>query len=419
MKRVAVTGIGVIAPNGEDVENFYINLINGKSAIALVKNYNVDKFNSKIAAQALFFDPVAHGIPKADAERMDRYVQFTVAAAKQAVIDSGIDFAEQNPYRCGTILANAICGTRYMETEFLRVTNNAKESIDPSKGTEYLYDAAMFNTPSAELSQLYNLMGCAFTVSTGCTAGTDSLGCALELIREGRLDIAIAGAGEAPITPITFGAFDVVNVLSKRNGAPAEASRPFEAGRDGFVLSEGAGILILESEESVRRRGVVPYCELLGFASTNNAYHMTDLPSDGDAMASCIKLTLDDAQLIPEKISYISAHGSSTHQNDVFETNAYKKVFGDNAHKVPISSIKSMIGHPLAAANAIESVLCSMIFLRGILPPTINHVRKDPQCDLDYIPNKAREKHVDYILKTSSGFSGIHSSIVFGRWRDK
>jgi beta-ketoacyl-acyl-carrier-protein synthase II len=415
MKRVVVTGVGVIAPCGKNKDTFYNNLVAGKSCVEKVENFDVSLFNSRIAAQVLDFNPLDFGISEEDAQRMDRYVQFAVAATGEAIKDSKLQFNNLDPYRTGVILANAICGTRFMEEEFLLVTDWGKNPIDPRKGRPYLYDAAMFNTPCTEISSLYKLKGVNCTLSTGCTAGTDSVGFAYELIKEGRQDVIISGASEAPITPITFGAFDVINAISKRNNEPHKASRPFDRQRDGFVISEACGIVILEELEHALRRGAPIYCEVIGYGTSCNAYHMTDLPEDGVAMAKCIEETFRDAGIEKEKIDYINTHGSSTPQNDVFETNAYKLVFGDYAYKIPISSIKSMIGHPLAAANAVESVLCAMIFKHNILPPTINLEEPDPRCDLDYIPNKAKEKKVNYILKTSSGFSGIHSSLIFKR----
>ena len=415
MRRVVITGIGVICAAGEDKKEFYTNLIEGKPCIERVENFDVSLFVSKIASQDLSFDPLKFGIT--EHERMDRYVQFAIAAGKQAVTDSKIDFSKEEPYRCGVVLANAICGTRFMEEEFLLVTDWGKKPIDPRKGRPFLYDAAMFNTPSAELGAIYQTKGMNCTISTGCTAGTDSMGFAFELIREGRQDIVIAGASEAPITPITFGAFDVVNVLAKNNDEPHKASRPFDNKRNGFVISEAAGILILEELEHAKKRGAHIYAEVTGYGTSCNAFHMTDLPENGEPMARCMREAMDEAKIIPEDIDYINAHGSSTRQNDVFETDAYKRALGNAAYKIPISSIKSMIGHPLAAANAVEGVLCCMIFEEGYLPPTINQEEPDPRCDLDYIPNKKRKLMPDCILKTSSGFSGIHSSIVFKRWR--
>ena len=416
-RRVVVTGVGIISPNGIGKEACWQNMINGVSAIKRVTEFDVAMFNTKIAAQVRDFDPLKLGLTKGEAIRMDRYVQFALVAARMALEDSGLDLKRVSRERMGVSLANAICGTKYMEEEFALVTENGQKPIDPTIVRPDLYDASMFNTPSSEIAAQYGLQGICNTISTGCTAGTDAVGFSLEAIQDGDVDIMITGASEAPITPITFGAFDTVNVLSTHNDEPEKASRPFDARRNGFVISEGAGILIVEELGHAKKRGAQIYCEIAGFGTTCNAYHMTDLPPEGDAKAACIKLALEDAQANPEDIDYINAHGSSTRQNDVFETNAYKMVFGDYAYNIPISSLKSMIGHPLAAANGIELALGSLIFDHHILPPTINQEEADPQCDLDYIPNVAREKRVTCMLKTSSGFSGIHSAMVLRRFK--
>lgn len=414
-KRVVITGIGTVSPNGIGKDNVWAGMSSGRSGVKRVDGFDVSVFNTKIAAEVRDFDPFKLGLNHDEVMRMDRYVQFAVVAGQMALKDSGLDLSKEDRQRVGVSLANAICGTKYMEEEFALVTDDGKKPIEPSKVRPDLYDAAMFNTPSIEISSKYNLKGICNTLSTGCTAGTDSIGFALETIQDGEQDIMFCGAAEAPITPITFGAFDVVNVLSCRNDRPEAASRPFDNKRDGFVLSEGAGLLILEELNHALKRGAPIYCELLGFGTSCNAFHMTDLPSEGTAMTNCIKLALEDSGVKPGEIDYINAHGSSTRMNDIFETNAYKTVFGEYAYKLPISSFKSMIGHPLAAANAIEMTVCSMIFEKNILPPTINQEEKDPLCDLDYIPNVARAKKVNTILKTSSGFSGIHSSLVLRR----
>jgi len=415
-RRVVITGIGVVSPNGIGKDNAWKGMSGGVSGIKRVDGFDVSVFNTKIAAEVRDFDPFKLGLTHAEAMRMDRYVQFGVVAGNMAIKDSGIDFAKVDPERIGVCLANAICGTKYMEEEFALVTDDGKKPIDPSLVRPDLYDAAMFNTPSIELSAKYGLKGICNTLSTGCTAGTDSMGFGLEAIQDGEQDIMICGAAEAPITPITFGAFDVVNVLSVRNDEPEKASRPFDNKRDGFVLSEGAGLLVLEELNHALKRNAHIYCEVMGFGTSCNAFHMTDLPGDGDAMKNCITLGLKDANIKPAEIDYINAHGSSTRMNDIFETNAYKAIFGDYAYKLPISSLKSMIGHPLAAANAVEFTICAMIFEKNILPPTINQEEKDPQCDLYYIPNQAIAKKVNIILKTSSGFSGIHSALVLKRF---
>lgn len=416
-RRVVITGVGIVSPNGIGNENCYKAMIGGVSAVRRVSEFDVSLFNTKIAAQVNDFDPVALGLTWEEAIRMDRYVQFALVAARMALDDSKLNLNKVDKERMGVSLANAICGTKYMEEEFALVTDNGTKPINPALVRPDLYDAAMFNTPSSEISAKYGLMGVCNTISTGCTAGTDSVGFAFESIQNGDADVMIAGASEAPITPITFGAFDTVNVLSVHNDIPEKASRPFDNRRNGFVISEGAGLLIVEELEHAKKRGARIYCEIKGFGTTCNAFHMTDLPPEGDAMADSIILAMQEAGIKPSELSYVNAHGSSTRQNDVFETSAYKMALGDAAYKIPISSVKSMIGHPLAGANGIELALSSLIFERGILPPTINQEEKDPACDLDYIANKAREKKVDSILKTSSGFSGIHSAMVLERYR--
>ena len=415
-RRVVVTGVGVISPNGIGNEACWKGMINGVSAIKRVVEFDVSMFNTKIAAQVRDFDPVELGLSREDAIRMDRYVQFALVASRMALEDAKLDLTKVNKERMGISLANAICGTKYMEEEFALVTDSGKNPIDPSMVREDLYDAAMFNTPSSEISAKYGLKGVCNTISTGCTAGTDAVGFGFEVIQDGEADIMITGASEAPVTPITFGAFDVVNVLSTHNDEPEKASRPFDAKRNGFVISEGCGLLILEDLEHALKRGARIYCEIIGFGTTCNAYHMTDLPPEGDAMADSITLALQDAGVQPQELDYINAHGSSTRQNDVFETNAYKMALGDQAYKIPISSLKSMIGHPLAGANGVELAVGALIFERNRIPPTINQEEPDPDCDLDYVPNVARDKRVNCMLKTSSGFSGVHSSMVLRRF---
>ncbi len=415
-RRVVVTGVGIVSPNGIGKEECYKSMINGVSAVRRVTEFDVSLFNTKIAAQVRDFDPLKLGLSRDEAIRMDRYVQFAMVAARMALEDSKLKLNQVDKERIGVSLANAICGTKYMEEEFALVTDSGQKPIDPTVVRPDLYDASMFNTPSSELSAKYGLKGICNTISTGCTAGTDSVGFSFEAISDGDADIMITGAAEAPITPITFGAFDTVNVLSVHNDQPEKASRPFDFKRNGFVISEGSGILILEELQHALRRGARIYCEVIGFGTTCNAFHMTDLPPEGDAMAESITLALDDAAIKPTDLDYINAHGSSTRQNDVFETSAYKMALGDYAYKIPISSLKSMIGHPLAGANGIELAIGALIFERNILPPTINQEEPDPQCDLDYIPNEARGKKVNCMLKTSSGFSGIHSAMVLRRF---
>ena len=412
LRRAVVTGLGVIAPGGIGKESFWKAMIEGRSQTALIESFDTTGFLSKVAAEVKGFDPEGFGLDGTEAAGMDRYLQFALAGAKMAVEDSGLDLINEERERCGVAVANAICGTKWMEEEFLRVTDNGRGPIDPALASQYLYDASIFNSPANFIAAKYGLKGGACVLSTGCTAGTDSVAYAAECIQLGLTDVMVTGASEAPITPIALAAFDVIKALSKHNDEPASASRPFDKTRNGFVLSEGCGILVLEEYEHAKRRGADIYAEVSGFGSTSNAYHMTDLPPDGEALARSMVIAMNDAGINPDDLDYISSHGSSTEQNDVFETNAIKTALGDAAYTVPISSIKSMIGHPLSAANAIELVLSAMIIKRGVVPPTINYANPDPKCDLDYVPNAARDTKVRTVLKTSSGFSGIHSSLI-------
>src|SRR3990167_3343164 len=306
-RRVVVTGVGIISPNGVGKEACWDAMVNGRSAVRRVTEFDVSMFNTKIAAQVRDFDPIEFGLTHEEAVRMDRYVQFAMVAAKMAIEDARLNLRAENRNRIGVSLANAICGTKYMEEEFALVTDSGKNPIDPTIVRPDLYDASMFNTPSSEISAKYGLQGVCNTISTGCTAGTDSVGFSYEAICDGDADIMITGASEAPITPITFGAFDTVNVLSVHNDNPEKASRPFDAKRNGFVISEGAGLLVVEELEHALKRGARIYCEITGFGTTCNAYHMTDLPPEGDAMADSITLALEDAGIKPETIDYVNA----------------------------------------------------------------------------------------------------------------
>jgi beta-ketoacyl-acyl-carrier-protein synthase II len=414
-RRVVITGLGVIAPGGIGKDAFWDSMINARTQTGLITAFDTSDFLSKVAAEVRGFNPAVFGISDEEASGMDRYLQFALAGAKLAVEDAGLKSGGLDGERCGVALANAICGTKWMEEEFLRVTMNGHGPIDPALASPYLYDASIFNSPANFIAARYGLKGGACVISTGCTAGTDSAAYAYENIQLGLCDMMITGASEAPITPIALAAFDVIKALSKHNDEPGAASRPFDRTRNGFVLAEGAGILVLEEYGHAARRGAKIYAEIAGFGSTCNAYHMTDLPPDGEALARSIKMAMDEARINASDVDYISSHGSSTEQNDVFETNAIKTALGEHACRVPVSSIKSMIGHPLSAANSIELALSAMVMERGAIPPTANYREPDPACDLDYVPNAARDKKVDVVIKTSSGFSGIHSSMVLRR----
>ncbi|MDC3962400.1 beta-ketoacyl-[acyl-carrier-protein] synthase family protein [Polyangium jinanense] len=413
-RRVVVTGLGIIAPNGIGVQRFWENALAGRSGIYAIDTFPTEGFKSKIAGQVRDFDPMACGLREDQARRLDRYAQFAVAASIMAIKDAGIDVAALVPEKCGVCIGNAICGTAYMEQEFLAVTERGRAELRPELVNSCLYQNSTFNAASSEVASLYGMRGNCFTMSTGCTGGLDAIGAALDAIRDGDVDLMICGASEAPITPVAMGAFDVVGALSsKRNDTPSRASRPFDGTRDGFVLGEGAGILILEEREHALRRNARIYAELRGFGSCNNAFHMTDLPPDGKDLARALRLALADARITPQEVDYVCGHGSSTRQNDTNETAALKIVFGDHAYKLAVNSLKGMVGHPLAAANALEAVASVLSIHTGMLFPTINYEVEDPTCDLFYVPNEAIQRDVKVVVKDASGFSGIHSALIF------
>ncbi|MDH4274301.1 MAG: beta-ketoacyl-[acyl-carrier-protein] synthase family protein [Gammaproteobacteria bacterium] len=413
-RRVVVTGLGVIAPNGIGKHEFWNNSMNGRTGIHEIDRFDLCGFKSRIAGHVDDFDPKAFDLTVTQIKHLDRFALFALACAKMAAQDSELQLDLEDRTRVGVNIANAIAGTRYMEESFLEMTDNGKFELTPSKAKNFLFQSSTFNVASAVVASEFGLFGPIATTSTGCTAGIDSIGYCVDTIRSGAADIMFAGATEAPLTPIALAAFDVVGALSsKRNDRPDRASRPFDGDRDGFVLAEGCGILILEELEHAKRRNAHIYAEIAGYGSTSNAYHMTDLPPDGRDMAAAISLALADANVSANDVDYISAHGSSTRQNDANETAAFKSVFGNHAYNLCISSLKSMNGHALSAANAIESVAAILTLNAKQVPPTINYEFRDPYCDLFYVPNEGVERDINVVVKNASGFSGIHSAAVF------
>jgi len=415
-RRVVVTGIGIVSPSGVGLEQFAVGNASGRSC---VEPYPVSfpELKSRIAAQVRDFDPGHFGFARAEMEGLDRYARFGLVAARLAIDDAGLGATDCGVAAAdvGVSFATAIGGTPLMEEVFVRLTGAGEhllrfESIGPG-----LYEASMFNSVAGRIGALLGAENACLTVSTGCTAGLDAIGHGYETVAAGDARVVIAGAAEAPLTGITFAAFDVIGALSRCNETPERASRPFDGWRDGFVLSEGAALLVLEELEHARRRGARIYGEVLSFASLNNAYHMTDLPPDGTAMAWMIEDALCLAGIGPEAVDYVNAHGSSTPQNDVFETNAYKQALGETAYRIPVSSTKGMIGHPLSSASAIGTVSALLAIRDAFVPPTINHEHPCVECDLDYVPNLGRRARVDTCLVTASGFSGIHSALVLRR----
>lgn len=412
-KKVVITGLGVIAPNGIGIEKFWGNTIQGISGI---KSYEWGKrfgFKSASIGQVEGFSPFLYNISERQIQGSGRYLQFALAAANMAVTDADLKINEIERTRFGVMVASAIADAATMEKNLLIMTNNGTEDVNSDWASRQFYDNLDFGIAAASIARQYGAMGPVSNLSTGCTAGLDALGFAFEQIRSGKADVMIAGASEAPLCPLSIGAFEALGALSTRDCSDkTQASCPFSAERDGFVIAEGCGIFILEEYTHAIQRGAKIYAEVAGYASVNNAYHMTDLPPDGEALARCMHAALEDANCDIDAIDHIGAHGSSTAQNDANETGAIKQVFGERAYQIPVNSLKAMTGHALAAANAIELVALCLEIQHQMIYPTINYHQVDEQCDLDYVPNEARVASIRSAIKLSSGFSGIHSAVV-------
>lgn len=417
-KRVVITGMDVIAPNGIGYQKFWKNTLAGVSGIDTLLWAQAYDFKSHVAGIIKSFDCSRLTTQFADIASLDRHVHFAIFATRRAIKCAKLFEKDMDLKTIGVCLSNAIAGTKFMEREFLRLTKNGNKPIFSAIADRGLAGAATFSTASMVIAKEYGIKGPVLSVPTGCAAGLDAIGASFDLIRLGKAKVMITGASESPLTPVTVAAFDSIGALSTQyNHCPQKASRPYEITRDGFVLGEGCGILILEEMEHALKRNAPILAELSGYGSTSNAYHMTGLPADGKDLARAIKIALDDALLAPTEIDYINAHGSATPQNDVNETNAIKQVFGQKAYQLAINSLKSLCGHALAAANAIETVAAIGCLLNQKVFPTINNDTPDPECDLNYTPNISREVSIKNIVKTASGFSGIHSAIVMSQFK--
>ncbi|MFE2720602.1 beta-ketoacyl-[acyl-carrier-protein] synthase family protein [Streptomyces mirabilis] len=410
-RRVVITGIGVVAPGAVGVKAFWEQLTAGRTATRTISLFDASSFRSRIAAE-VDFDPARHGFDAAEAERLDRAAQFALVSVREAVADAGLD-GGLDPLRTGVALGSAVGCTTGLDTQYNVVSEGGSDwYVDHSRAVEHLFDYFVPSSMAAEVAWSTGAQGPVALISTGCTSGLDSLGHAVELIREGSADVMVAGATEAPISPITVACFDAIKATSPRNDDPATASRPFDRSRNGFVLGEGSAVLILESLEHARRRGAHVYAEISGFASRCNAYHMTGLRPDGAEMAEAIRTALDEARLDATAVDYVNAHGSGTKQNDRHETAAFKRSLGDHAYRVPVSSIKSMIGHSLGAIGSLEVAASVLAIEHDTVPPTANLHDPDPACDLDYTPITAREQRIDTVLSVGSGFGGFQSAMV-------
>jgi act minimal PKS ketosynthase (KS/KS alpha) len=411
-RRVVITGVGVAAPGGIGVPAFWAMLTAGRTATRRISLFDPSGFRSQIAAEC-DFDPAAHGLSPQEIRRMDRAAQLGVVSAREALADSGLAPGEVPPERIGVSIGSAVGCTTGLEEEYVVLSDGGREwLVDPAYRTPQLYGYMVPSTMAVEVAWACGAEGPVGLISTGCTAGLDAVGHGFHLVQGGQADVAVAGATDAPISPITVACFDAIKATSPSNDTPERASRPFDLNRDGFVLGEGSAVLILEEREAALRRGARVYAEIVGFASRSNAFHMTGLKPDGREMAEAIRVAMRQARLNPDDVDYINAHGSGTRQNDRHETAAFKDALGGRAYQVPVSSIKSMIGHSLGAIGSIEAAACALTIANQVVPPTANLENADPECDLDYVPRTAREQAVDVVLSVGSGFGGFQTALL-------
>jgi act minimal PKS ketosynthase (KS/KS alpha) len=411
-RRVVVTGIAVVAPGGDSTSAFWSLVTSGKTATSNITFFDASQFRSQIAAEC-DFDPVRRGLSPQQVRRMDRSAQFAVVCAREAMVDAGLGPDDLDPRRTGVSVGTAVGCTMGLEQEYVVVSDGGRRwLVDHTYAEPHLYNHFVPSSIAKEVAWLTGAEGPSTVISTGCTSGLDSVGYAAELIREGATDVMVAGATDAPISPITIACFDAIKATTPRNDDPEHASRPFDASRDGFVLGEGAAMFILEEADHARVRGAKCYAEIAGYASRSNAFHMTGLRPDGREMAEAITVALREARVNGDDVDYVNAHGSGTKQNDRHETAAFKRALGDHAYRTPISSIKSMIGHSLGAIGSIEIAASALAIDTGVIPPTANLHEQDPECDLDYVPLTAREATVDTVLTVGSGFGGFQSAMV-------
>ncbi|WP_264849136.1 beta-ketoacyl-ACP synthase II [Clostridium omnivorum] len=409
--RVVITGMGAITPIGNDVASYWDGLIEGKNGIDFITHFDTEKFKVKLAAEVKNFIPENY-MDRKEAKRMDRYCQFAMAAAKEAIENSGLDLENENRYRMGVLIGSGIGGLATIEKEVKTLVEKGPNRVSP-----LFIPMAISNMAAGNVAIKYGAKGICSCVVTACASGTNAIGDAFHLIRNGVSDVMITGGAEGSITELALAGFTNLTALSNSND-PDRASTPFDKERSGFVMGEGAGIVILESLEHALNRGAKIYAEVVGYGATGDAYHMTSPAPDGEGGARAMQLAIEDAGIDKSDISYINAHGTSTPLNDKFETAAIKAVFGEQAYKVPVSSTKSMTGHLLGAAGAIEAIACAKALGEGIIPPTIGYLNPDPDCDLDCVPNKARKAELQYALSNSLGFGGHNATIILKKWNE-
>ncbi len=409
-RRVVVTGIGMITPVGLDTESSWEGLINGKSGIGPITQFDDKMIPTQIAGEIHGFEPDKYIEPK-EIKKMDRFIHLAIAASQMAMDSSGLKITPDNDERVGVIVSAGMGGLPAIERIHEAYREKGFRRITP-----FFIPMTIINEAAGMLSIRYGAKGPNLSIVTACATGTHSIGEAFRTIERGDADVMIAGGTESCICPLGVGGFNAMKALSTRNAEPQRASRPFDAERDGFIMGEGSGIVILEDMESAIKRGTRIYAEVTGYGASGDAYHITAPAPNGEGAARCMKMALRDAAITPEDMGYINAHGTSTKFGDELESTAIKTVFGAHAYKIPVSSTKSMTGHLLGAAGGVEAVISILALDRGILPPTINLENPDPECDLDYIPNKSREKRVNVAMSNSFGFGGPNACLIFKRF---
>ncbi|TAN31297.1 beta-ketoacyl-[acyl-carrier-protein] synthase II [bacterium] len=407
-RRVVVTGVGAVTPLGLDVASNWDALTHGRSGIRRIARFDPAPYETQIAGEVQGFEPTAY-MDRKEVRRTDRFTHFGVAAASQALTDAGLETVK-DPERVGTAIATGVGGLETLIKEVVLM-----EERGPSRLSPFLVPMLMANAASAQTSMQFGLKGPSLTHVSACASSSHAIGECGEIIRRGQADVMVTGGAEAAVLPLAIGAFSTMHAMSRRNDDPERASRPFDKDRDGFVLSEGGAVVVLEEREHALARGARIYGELVGYGATADAYHITSPSPEGEGNARAMRMALDQAGLGPERIDYINAHGTSTQPNDREETAAIKHVFGEHAYRLMVSSTKSMSGHLLGAAGAFEAIACLLALREGCVPPTINYTTPDPALDLDYVPNQARAKQIRTALSNSMGFGGHNASLIFVR----
>ena len=411
-RRVVVTGLGLVTPVGNSVEETWTALMNGRSGADHIKKFDAEKFPVRFACEVKDFDPLNY-VEKKEARKMGAFIHYAVAASQQAVLDSGLKITDDIAEGVGTYISSGIGDFWAIEREHEKLLKDGPGRVSP-----FFIPSAIVNLASGQVSIRHNAKGPNSATATACSAGAHAIGDSFKIIQRGDAEAMICGGAESAITPMSVAGFAALRALSTRNNDPLHASRPFDMGRDGFVIGEGAGIVILEELEFARKRGARIYAEIAGYGMTGDAFHITMPDDSGSGAVRVMQKALSDAKVQPEQVMYINAHGTSTPYNDKFETMAIKKTFGEHAQKMAISSTKSMTGHLLGAAGGVEAVFSILSIHRDVLLPTINYETPDPECDLDYIPNQARPARIDYALSNSFGFGGTNAALLFKRYEE-